>query len=375
MAIQEIKIGFGDILRSSGLWRIKSVKFMDYAFSSLLAFLVSEKRGRALESSTVRDILIIRPGGIGDAIFLLPFLSFLKKTMPHVKIDILAEKRNAAIFSSQKSLCDKIYCYDAPGQFYKIFRKSYDAVLDTEQWHYASALVAYFCKSPVTVGFATRPLRTKLFSTPIPYEANAYEIENFKKLFTVLCPAVSQVNNINACYTLSQDSIAWAQKKLPENSVTVFLGASIPERRLTKSQSTELIRKILEKGFCPILLGGTDVSAIGLELEEEISDKHLKNFIGKVSLEQSAALIQRSRLFIGTDSGLLHLACAVGTSTVAIFGPGNLKKWAPQGPKHTIITENVECSPCTRFGYTVPTCEGSYHCMREIKMEFMKKLL
>ncbi len=372
--ISNIRIGLWDILRSSGPWTMKTIKLMDFIFGSLIAFMLPTKKPAGPASNELKHILIIRPGGIGDAIFILPFLNVLKKAWPRLKITILAEKRNAQIFRSQPNLGTDTYCYDIPGHLRRVLHNAYDAVIDTEQWHYLSALVAYFCKSPVTIGFATRPLRAKLFSTPISYEINAYEIENFKKLFTVLCATAAQIGNINSCYTLSQDLTVWAKKKIPDNSVTVFLGASIPERRLTKGQSTELIQKIFEKGFCPTLLGGTDVRAIGLELEEELSDKRLKNFIGKISLEQSAALIQRSRLFIGTDSGLLHLACAVGTPTVAIFGPGNLKKWAPQGPKHTIVTENVECSPCTRFGYTVPTCEGSYHCMRGIKMEFMKKL-
>ena len=79
---------------------------------------------------------------------------------------------------------------------------------------------------------------------------------------------------------------------------------------------------------------------------------------------QSATLIQQSSLFIGPDSGLMHLACAVDVPVIAIFGPGNLAKWGPKGEKHKVITENVPCAPCTRFGYTVPTCKGSYHCMK-----------
>ena len=84
---------------------------------------------------------------------------------------------------------------------------------------------------------------------------------------------------------------------------------------------------------------------------------------------ESAALIKKSKLFVGPDSGLMHLACAVGTPVIGIFGPGNLKKWEPIGKNHSVITENVECSPCTLFGYTIPTCQGSFHCMRNIKLE------
>jgi ADP-heptose:LPS heptosyltransferase len=62
------------------------------------------------------------------------------------------------------------------------------------------------------------------------------------------------------------------------------------------------------------------------------------------------------------------VACAVGTPVVAVFGPGHLKKWQPQGQRHSIITNNVACAPCTAYGYTVPTCHGTFHCMRGINM-------
>ncbi|MBF0532497.1 MAG: hypothetical protein HQL23_05295 [Candidatus Omnitrophica bacterium] len=82
-------------------------------------------------------------------------------------------------------------------------------------------------------------------------------------------------------------------------------------------------------------------------------------------------MISQSRLFIGPDSGLVHLACGVDTPVVAIFGPGNAKKWAPRGGKHAVMSLKCECSPCTLFGYTVPTCQGRYPCMKKITGEMI----
>jgi len=100
-----------------------------------------------------------------------------------------------------------------------------------------------------------------------------------------------------------------------------------------------------------------------------LNDNRILNYVGKIPLEKSAALIKQSKLFIGPDSGLMHLACAVGTPVIAIFGPGNLQKWRPLGERHAIITENMECSPCTQFGYTVPTCKKSFQCMRNLNLD------
>ncbi|MPZ77973.1 MAG: hypothetical protein GEU77_15780 [Deltaproteobacteria bacterium] len=66
-----------------------------------------------------------------------------------------------------------------------------------------------------------------------------------------------------------------------------------------------------------------------------------------VDLGLLAALLARCSLYIGNDSGTSHLAAAVGTPTVAVFGPSDLVQWAPRGESVSILTQNVQCSPCT----------------------------
>lgn len=358
-----------EILKSSGSPRIKILKLVDFIVGSLLAGILKEKGAASITSLKIESVLVIRPGGIGDAIFLLPILKRLRQEHPAIKIDILCEQRNKEVFTSQEGLCQTIYCYDELEFLFSIFKNKYDVVVDTEQWHYLSAITAYFLKFKVTVGFATRPLRAKLFNQRIGYQLNAYELDNFKALFEPLIGPCQDIQDINLCYTLTDTLLPWAKEKVPPKSVALFLGGSIAPRRLTQKQSSEIVRYIFEKNYSVILLGGRDVQEIAEAIEEEIRDPRLLNFVGQMSLKQSAALVRETKLFIGPDSGLMHLACAVGTPVVGIFGPGNLAKWHPKGVQHNVVTENVECSPCTRFGYTVPTCRGSYKCMRGLEME------
>ena len=65
----------------------------------------------------------------------------------------------------------------------------------------------------------------------------------------------------------------------------------------------------------------------------------------KLSLAQAAALLSRADLYLGNDSGITHLAAAVGVRTVALFGPSDVRQWAPRGKRVTILNRNVECSP------------------------------
>ena len=374
---KNMQIGFPEILRSSGSRRIKIIKLIDYCAGSLLALLLPGKNSTKFPSTNqLKRILVIRPGGIGDAILLIPLLRLIKKSYPSLRIDILCEKRNQPAFLSQQKIYDHLYCYDILKSLLTAFKNKYDAVIDTEQWHYLSALVSYFLNSPLTIGFASRPLRAKLFNIKVPYDLNTYELLNFRNLFSSVFEGQHEVQNIANSFKIPQNILDWAQSNIPDLSVSLYLGGSLPEKRLTKEQSLSIIQFILENHVHPILLGGRDILEQSAVLEQTISDKKLINLVGKTSLEESGAVIKRSKVFVGTDSGIMHLASAVGTPVVALFGSSNRHKWGPpQDKNHVVISNPVACSPCAQFSYSIPTCQRSYICMTQINLEAVKKAI
>lgn len=92
------------------------------------------------------------------------------------------------------------------------------------------------------------------------------------------------------------------------------------------------------------------------------------NLAGLTSLPETAAVIQQSSLLLSGDSGVLHIAVGLGVPTVSLFGPGMVKKWAPQGDRHIVINKGLPCSPCTTFG-TTPHCPIDTQCMRNITVD------
>jgi ADP-heptose:LPS heptosyltransferase len=83
---------------------------------------------------------------------------------------------------------------------------------------------------------------------------------------------------------------------------------------------------------------------------------------GRTSLGGLAALLQRMSLFIGNDSGPAHLAEAVGTPSVTLFGPTDPRRWAPLDQRaHPIVREPVGCSPCA-----YSDCPIDHRCLRRI---------
>ncbi len=85
---------------------------------------------------------------------------------------------------------------------------------------------------------------------------------------------------------------------------------------------------------------------------------------GKTDIGQLSAVLKKSNILIAGDTGPLHLATAVDTKTIALFGAANPIQTGPYGDKHIIIYKNLKCSPC----YKKPTCKN-FDCMKEISVE------
>lgn len=90
------------------------------------------------------------------------------------------------------------------------------------------------------------------------------------------------------------------------------------------------------------------------------------NLAGKTTLKQLAALSQRCKFFIGVDTAAMHIAAAVGTPVLALFGPSGEFNWGPWGNGHVVIKKDWECRPCGKDG-----CGGSKRsrCLEEISDE------
>ena len=80
------------------------------------------------------------------------------------------------------------------------------------------------------------------------------------------------------------------------------------------------------------------------------------NLAGETSVAETAAVLQGARALVTNDTGPMHLACAVGTPVVAIFGPTRESKWGPRGERDTtIVDEGCDCRPCYHLSY-MPDC-------------------
>jgi len=355
--------------------KLKSLKYLDRFVGNILCELLglisrSHKRNKEIPGS----VLVIRPGGIGDAVLLLPMLKLLKIKYPDSSIDILAEKRNSGMFG-YCAYINNLYEYDniKTLDLFAVLKNKYDLVIDTEQWHRLSAVISYLTGAPERIGFGTNN-RKKLFSFYLDYDQSRYESESFLDLLEEYLrekanfrPGVPFIEVIEDDHSVFAAELENYMRRF-DHVAGIFTGATVRERRWDVLKYAMLAEKLLENGTGIVLLGGKADRAESNLVERILFDKDILNFTGKTSLYETTLIISLLDLFVSADTGLMHIASGVGTDTVSLFGAGNESKWAPKGKNHIVINKNLFCSPCTKFGFT-PRCCFDVRCLKEISVE------
>ncbi len=308
------------------------------------------------------SILIIRPGGIGDAALLIPAILAVRGTFPAAKITVLAEYRNVAVFQMCPAV-DRVLLYDRPSEFMAALRDSYDVVIDSEQWHRLSAVVARLTRAPVLIGFGTNE-RARLFTHSMSYDQDDYEADSFARL---LAPLGVTLGGLPERFLVVPDDvkriIAGLLSGIDQGRfVTMFPGASIKERRWGSGKFRRLAELLSVFGLTVVVVGGREDIGQG---EAIVSGGLGLSLAGRTTLPETAAIIEKSALLVSGDSGVLHIAVGLGKPTVSLFGPGRAEKWAPRGERHIVINKGVPCSPCTIYG-TTPPCPSNAKCMGDI---------
>jgi len=148
--------------------------------------------------------------------------------------------------------------------------------------------------------------------------------------------------------------------------VVVSPGTSARRRVKTWEEEKfgDLILRLNEKyAFAPVLVGGEDTievndKIIGIVREKDKGQwiKHVPNLAGKIDLKGLCYILKEASLFVGVDSGIMHLASSFDTPVVGIFGPTDPFYVGPQNRRSVVVREEMECSPCNLKGCEERTC-------------------
>jgi ADP-heptose:LPS heptosyltransferase len=291
-------------------------------------------------SNTVRArSCVIFPGALGDFICFLPALQTLVRDS---EIDLFARSEFAEIVTSEVSVrslesheVSRLFTADiAEEQSLQNFFGAYAAVyswLGSRQSDFVQRLRS------LSGG------RAQIF----PFQPNGRETHQIDYYLGCLRRhgAVARQPQVE----LRPDEIAWcahfwAAHELHRRPVLVIASGSGARE---KNWPEEFFLAVVE--WWRQAVSGAVVLLTGPVEEERGGTDRLRGgciVASDLTLSRAAALLARCDVYLGNDSGITHLAAAAGIRTVALFGPSNVRQWAPRGRRVTIISRNIECSPC-----------------------------
>lgn len=358
--------------------QVRLLKAIDYLIGRTVyrAFLHWNRRrmrpGDGVIPTRVTKILVVRPGGIGDAVLFFPLLHALRREFPQARLDVLAERRNVGLFATN-DVVHHAYAYDRSNgrELLAVLRGKYDIVIDTEQTHFLSAILTYLTGAPVRCGFDTQG-RGGLFTHRVHYSDQIYEVHSFLSLFRALTGKQEEFNPDQRFFPVAEEHLAWARSLLSNGSgshlAIILPGASTPLRRWAPERYRQVVQWLIEQGLRVAIIGGAAEVEVAQQVIDGLDPSRVIDLTGKTNLPRTAAVIALADVYVSSDTGPLHIAYGVGTPTVHMFGSGILEKWAPAGSRYRAVHKALPCSPCTRYGYT-PPCPYGVECMKRIEVD------
>jgi heptosyltransferase II len=319
--------------------------------------------------STPRRILVVASHFIGDTVLLVPFLRQLKAAHPTATIDVLSASANSGLLANCPLVEQTIHWpkglpwWRLAGQ---LKPTGYDKAYVLKR-SLSAALLAWAAGIPARVGFSTQG-RSRLLTHPVPYPETGHEAMAF---LNVLAHEGHTVPSDEPRLELwpTFDDQDWAKQALaPYGDTAAHVGIHAFSSNPAKDWPLAYWPRLME-GLVALLqelepsrtlvfhgLGGHADSAaydtIRALLPPVLQSRLVDWSERGSSLRHSAALIQRFNLVVGVDSGPLHLAAAVGTPTVAIFGPSSPDRWTPISQHSEVVTlaldrgRSLPCQPC-----------------------------
>ena len=313
------------------------------------------------QPETMRRILVIRPGGLGDMILLLPLLRTLRERRPSLAVDIVCERRNAELLHAI-GFDGRVLLYDtAPLRFFRQLRaKPFDVVLDSEQFHHFSAVFAYLSGAPVRIGFKINPRRNALYTHLVNYDLDGPEGLQFQRLLGPLgFGAIA--HELEGCLSGFAASADQGGNEPREKPTTGFVAIHAGSHAACKHWAPERFAEVAEhlakqRGLEIVLTGGNADRRMSMAVQHAAKNHGttITSVVGRHRLDETAALLRRCTLFVGVDSGIAHLATALDRPSVVIFGPSDHRKWGLENERHAIVRQPVPCAPCSLFGYHKP---------------------
>jgi predicted lipopolysaccharide heptosyltransferase III len=305
----------------------------------------------------VRRVLIVRLRSIGDTVLATPSVFALKRFLPHAQVDILVEDWVAPLLTNHPSV-DNVVVLERGGV---VARTRAARELRAERYD-----VVYNLHGGTTATFLTRATGAR--------HRVGFETYQYAKLHTELAPPAPLLWRQEKTHSVEQQLalLGWTGVPVTDKPRTQLgispaaaeavnqrlVAAGLAEHKIalihpaaafeTKRWATENFARVAEfvaeRGFAPVAIAAPHEAQV---INELLGAASVKIVSFDLSLPEVTALAAHSQLFVGNDSGIAHIAAAVGTPSVVIFGSSNVANWRPWNRAAAeVVFEEMSCQPC-----------------------------
>jgi len=319
-------------------------------------------------------ILVKGVNWIGDSLFMSPALSALRKGFPDSHISLLINPWVREIFDGNPDV-DEIITYDERGdektlkgkiRFIQSLRnRNFDMGIIMQPRSYKAALFVYLSGIPQRIGYS-HSLRNLLLTRRIePPTTLLHDVDMFLNIVLSLGGALGKKEPYLPFSPKADD---WANRFLEEKGINrgelligINPGAFKQSKRWPEPRYAQLSDILIKEFKAKVIIfqGQGEDEIIG----KVVSLMREKAIIAKIGIKELAAISRRCKLFVGNDTGPMHVAAASGTPVIALFGPADPQRSRPWGRNHVVIKKDLPCSPCSRV-----VCKEST-CMKSITVE------
>ena len=334
----------------------------------------------------VRHILVIKLMHFGDVLLTTPVLSTLKMNYPKALIDVLVYNGTDAVLAANGAV-NNIYRVDRglkrkglktqiageKALFDKIRSTRYDMVINlSDRWR--AGLYCLFLKPAAVLGFQERRRSRRLWGachTVLVERINHDKQHMVLNELSILAPLRLPRRSEEVVMAYRQADLDHFEKIRRAENLGGYVLIQPTARWAFKTWSVagfrQLINYFAARGETVVLTAGKAENEIAMVREiiaGGAAGAKIVNLAGRLTVTQLAVFIEKAKLFLGVDSAPMHIAAALKTPIVALFGPSNLDHWRPWQAEYTLIwagdyrplprVSEVDTSTDERYLYAIP---------------------
>ncbi len=340
-----------------------------------------------IDRTKIKKILIVRTDRIGDVVLSTPVINAARKAYPQSRIAVMVRPYTKDIVIGNLYL-DEVIVYDKYG-IHKNWLSTLKFALDLRKKRFDLALIlhptnrvhiiTFLAGIPLRIGYKkkcgfllTHSIEDKKHlgqKHELDYNFDLAGLAGIKMVDRILSMPLAEQDKEFAGDVLRKNGF-----NSDDSLIIIHPGSSCPSKRWPPERFALLSDKInqLDK-VKVVVVGGPDDKAIAEKICS-CASLPIVNLCGQLELKKLAALIKFSRLFITNDNGPMHIASAVGTPVIAIFGrnqPGlSPRRWGPTGKKDIVLHKDVGCKTCLAHN-----CQNGFSCLKAVSMEEVLKCL